>query len=61
MNESHIPNEYGENIQIADLNALNATLAVIRWKRFMGYYVDQQGEHQSRYTIDGNVIGNEEF
>ncbi len=31
---------------------LNAALAVIRWKRLMGYYVDQQGEHQSRYTID---------
>ena len=61
LNESQVPNEYDVNIQIADLNALNATLAVIRWKRLMGYYVDQQGEHQSRYTIDGNVIGNEEF
>lgn len=54
-------NEYDENIQIADLNALNAALAVIRWKRLMGFYVDQQGEHQARYTIDGNSIGNEEF
>jgi hypothetical protein len=61
LNESLVPNEYDENIQIADLNSLNAALAVIRWKRLMGYYVDQQGEHQSRYTIDGNVIGNEEF
>jgi hypothetical protein len=61
LNENQVPNEYDENIQIADLNALNATLAVIRWKRLMGYYVDQQGEHQSRYTIDGNVIGNEDF
>ncbi|MCA0447996.1 MAG: ThiF family adenylyltransferase [Bacteroidetes bacterium] len=61
LNESQVPNEYNENIQIADLNSLNAALAVIRWKRLMGYYVDQQGEHQSRYTIDGNVIGNEEF
>ena len=58
---NQVPNEYDANIQIADLNALNAALAVIRWKRLMGYYVDQQGEHQSRYTIDGNVIGNEEF
>lgn len=54
-------NEYDQNIQVADLNALNAALAVLRWKRLMGYYVDQQGEHQSRYTIDGNVIGNEDF
>src|SRR6185369_917039 len=56
-----IPNEYDQNIQIADMNALNAALAVIRWKRLMGYYADLQHEHQSRYTIDGNVIGNEEF
>ena len=61
LNEAQGPNEYDENIQIADLNALNAALAVIRWKRLMGYYVDLQGEHQSRYTIDGNAIGNEEF
>jgi Domain of unknown function (DUF6791) len=61
LNEHPVPNEYDENIQVADVNALNAALAVIRWKRLMGYYVDQQGEHQSRYTIDGNAIGNEEF
>lgn len=61
LDTNQVPNEYDQNIQIADLNALNAALAVIRWKRLLGYYVDQQGEHQSRYTIDGNVIGNEEF
>lgn len=61
LDANQVPNEYNENIQVADLNALNAALAVIRWKRLMGYYVDQQFEHQSRYTIDGNVIGNEEF
>lgn len=61
LDENQVINEYDENIQIADLNALNATLAVIRWKRLMNYYVDQQGEHQSRYTIDGNAICNEEF
>lgn len=61
LKEIEGPNEYDENIQIADLNALNAALAVIRWKRLMNYYVDQQGEHNSRYTIDGNVIGNEDF
>ena len=61
MDGNQVPNEYDQNIQVADINALNAALAVIRWKRLMGFYVDQQGEHQSRYTIDGNVIGNEDF
>jgi hypothetical protein len=58
---SNAINEYGHNIQIADLNALNATLAVIKWKKLAGFYVDLEGEHQSLYTIDGNVIGNEDY
>ena len=30
-------NEYARNIQIADLNALNATYAVIKWKKYSGF------------------------
>jgi hypothetical protein len=30
-------NEYATNIQIADLNALNAALAVIKWKKLAGF------------------------
>ena len=33
-------NEYSRNVQIADLNALNAALAVIKWKKSCGYYDD---------------------
>jgi hypothetical protein len=53
-------NEYANNIQVADLNALNAALAVIRWKKLYGFYRDLECEHQSAYTIDGNVLTNEE-
>lgn len=53
-------NEYTRNIQIADLNALNASLAVIRWKKWAGFYLDQDQAHNSLYTIDGNRINNEE-
>jgi hypothetical protein len=52
--------EYSQNIQIADLNALNAALAVIRWKRLVGFYNDQEHEYFSAYTIDGNHLVNEE-
>lgn len=31
-------NEYDANIQIVELNSLNAALAVIRWKRECGFY-----------------------
>jgi hypothetical protein len=53
-------NEYSSNIQIADLNALNATLAVIKWKKLHGFYLDLDHEHHSTYTIDGNMIINED-
>ena len=53
-------NEYDTNIQIAELNALNAALAVIRWKKLWGFYADQEGEHNSLYAIGGNDLINED-
>jgi hypothetical protein len=53
-------NQYRQNIQIADLNALNAALAVIRWKKLVGFYVDLEREHNSVYIIDGNELVNED-
>jgi hypothetical protein len=53
-------NQYRNNVQIADLNMLNAALAVIRWKKLCGFYVDLEGEHHSVYDIDGNFIHNED-
>ena len=56
-----VDDAYRQNIQIADLNALNASLAVIRWKKLFGFYGDLEREHQSNFTIDGNVITNSHF
>ncbi|HCV3302112.1 ThiF family adenylyltransferase [Acinetobacter oleivorans] len=42
---------YRSNIQVADLNALNAALAVIRWKQFMGFYLDQFNAHNLNLVI----------
>jgi len=53
-------NEYANNIQIADLNALNAALAVIKWKKLFCFYRDLEHEHHSTYTTDGNIINNED-
>jgi hypothetical protein len=53
-------NEYGRNIQIADLNALNAALAVIKWKKLFGFYRDLGDEYFSAYTSDGNSLINED-
>lgn len=43
---------YAANIQVADMNAINAMFAVIRWKQYFGFYVDQQHPHQQVYTIN---------
>lgn len=51
---------YSQNIQVADLNALNAALAVIKWKKLFGFYADLKNEHFSAYTLDGNSLVNED-
>jgi hypothetical protein len=49
---------YASNIQVADLNALNAVLAVIKWKKVRGFYRDLEREHHCTYTTDGNQLEN---
>ena len=49
---------YASNIQVADLNALNAVLAVVKWKKLRGFYRDLEREHHSTYTTDGNMLLN---
>lgn len=51
--------EYGSNIQIADLNTLNALLAVGRWKREIGLYADAAPEALATYSLFANSISNE--
>ena len=60
FSKDHGNNEYDRNIQIADLNALNAVLAVIKWKKLCGFYQDFEKEHFSAYTISGNALINED-
>ena len=49
---------YASNIQVADLNALNACLAVVKWKKLRGFYRDLENEHHSTYTTDGGMLLN---
>jgi hypothetical protein len=51
-------NIYASNIQVADLNALNAVLAVVKWKKLRGFYRDLEHEHHCTYTMDGNMLLN---
>lgn len=52
--------EYDTNIQIAELNALNASMAVIKWKKLSGFYQDFEEEHHSTYSINVNLLTTEE-
>jgi hypothetical protein len=51
---------YTQNIQIADLNALNATLAVIKWKKISGIYQDVDRDHHSTYSTSLHLLTSEE-
>jgi len=51
---------YARNIQISDLNALNAALAVVKWKKLRGFYRDLGQEHHATYTIDTNALINDD-
>lgn len=51
---------YATNIQVADLNALCAVMAVIKWKKFCGFYQDCYGEHQSAYAINAHQLTRDE-
>lgn len=53
-------NEYNTNIQIAELNCLNAVLAVIKWKKLCGFYQDLREEHHCTYSINVAQLTNED-
>src|SRR5438876_5498235 len=53
-------NEYSQNVQISELNALNAALAVIKWKKLCGYFDDVTKEHYCAYTIRSNQLISED-
>ncbi len=53
-------NEYATNIQIADLNCMNAVMAVLKWKKMSGFYQDLKQEHNSLYFINTNKLLNED-
>ena len=58
--DREVVDDYSRNIQIADLNALNAVLAVIKWKKHIGFYMDLEKEHSSYFQIDGNCLINQD-
>ncbi|MCB9924347.1 MAG: ThiF family adenylyltransferase [Planctomycetaceae bacterium] len=60
FSDGEAANEYSRNVQIAELNALNAALAVIKWKKLWGYYDDGKKEHWCAYTLRSNRLDSED-
>lgn len=50
--------DYSSNVQIAELNALNAALAVIRWKRYLGFIATHTASNQTVYKLYLNELRN---
>lgn len=49
---------YRSNIQVADLNMLAATLAVIQYKQMRQFYADSGGEGHMIYRLEDNAMLN---
>ncbi|AHN75820.1 hypothetical protein DA70_16220 [Pandoraea pnomenusa] len=47
---------YASNIQVADFNCLNAALAVTKWKRMSGFYLDDHNEYESTFSVNLNQV-----
>jgi ThiF family len=53
---------YRANIQISELNALNASLAIIKFKQLRGFYFEEESHHQLLLEIgDCKVVGASEL
>lgn len=50
---------YSQNIQIAELNAMNAILGVITWKKLYGFYLSDEIYRNSTFILDEEVLSNE--
>lgn len=53
-------NDYATNIQIAELNCQNAIMAIIKWKKIVGFYQDLKKEHNTLYFLNTNKVLNED-
>jgi hypothetical protein len=60
LTENEAEDIYRSNIQIADLNALNAVLAIGMWKRLCGFYSDNSQADHITYSTNLNEMGNSE-
>lgn len=47
---------YRSNIQVADMNALNAIMAVMKWKQYCEFYQDVRRAHHLTFSINDHAL-----
>ena len=47
---------YRQNIQVADMNAINAQLAVIKWKQYLGFYFNTFNSYELSFAVNFGAI-----
>jgi hypothetical protein len=52
---------YRQNVQIADMNALNAQLAVMKWKQHFGFYQDDFDVHTGTFSVNSMSLARDEI
>lgn len=60
MSDFKRDNIYASNIQLVEMNAMNAMLAVMRWKRHCGFYYDRSEELNATFNTATNKSQNSE-
>ena len=52
---------YRKNIQVADMNCLNAALAVMKWKQYCNFYQDIFRAHHTTYSVNSHSLTRDEM
>jgi hypothetical protein len=58
VTDTTAPDDYRSRVQIAELNARNATDAIIAWKKYRAIYADLDSGYSSVYTLSTNYTVN---
>lgn len=53
-------NVYNTNVQIAEVNSLNATMSIMKWKQYFGIYSDTEKNRQDIYSIEVGEFAHED-
>jgi hypothetical protein len=47
---------YAQNIQISELNALNAIMGIVTWKKMFGFYLSDEIIYHSTFILDEEAV-----